>query len=108
MPRARANGIDIEYEGFGNGSGEPLLLIMGLGAQMILWDEEFCRLLAARGHRVIRFDNRDVGLSTKFDQHGMPNLVTAMGAAMMHQPVSAPYTLSGMAADAAGLLDALD
>src|SRR2546425_4027074 len=104
MPRAHVNGIDIEYDVFSDRGDRPLLLIMGLGAQMILWDEEFCELLAARDHRVIRFDNRDVGLSTKFDQHGMPNLVVAMGAALMRQPVSAPYTLSDMAADASGLL----
>jgi pimeloyl-ACP methyl ester carboxylesterase len=108
MPRVRANGIDIEYDIFGNRNAQPLLLIMGLGAQMILWDEQFCERLAARGHRVIRFDNRDVGLSSKFDEQGMPNLVAAMAAAMMRQPVSAPYTLNDMAADAAGLLNALE
>jgi pimeloyl-ACP methyl ester carboxylesterase len=64
MPRACANGIEIEYEEFGNAGDEPVLLIMGLGAQMILWDDAFCESLAGRGYRVIRFDNRDVGLST--------------------------------------------
>src|SRR5256885_16217507 len=61
---ARANGIDICYEVFGDPAAEPLLLIMGLGAQMIHWDDEFCRKLAARGFRVIRFDNRDIGKSS--------------------------------------------
>jgi len=61
---ARANGIDICYEIFGDPAAEPLLLIMGLGAQMIHWDDEFCRQLAARGFRVIRFDNRDIGKSS--------------------------------------------
>jgi pimeloyl-ACP methyl ester carboxylesterase len=66
MPSVAANGIQIEYETFGNSSGRPLLLIIGLGAQMIHWDADLCKDLAARGHYVIRFDNRDVGLSTKF------------------------------------------
>jgi len=108
MPRARANGIEIEYDTFGKPTDPALLLIMGLGAQMILWDEEFCEQVAARGYHVIRFDNRDIGLSTKFDQGGMPNIMAAMSAAMMRKPVEdAPYTLRDMAADAAGLLDAL-
>ncbi|HUI25642.1 MAG TPA: alpha/beta hydrolase [Candidatus Kryptonia bacterium] len=108
MPNVRANGIDIEYDTFGQPANAPMLLIMGLGAQMVLWDEQFCEQLAERGHYVIRFDNRDVGLSTKFAQAGMPNVVAAVGAMMMRQPVEAPYTLSDMAADAMGLLDALD
>ncbi len=62
---ARANGIDICYEIFGDAGAEPMLLIMGLGAQMILWDDDFCQQLAARGFRVIRFDNRDIGKSGK-------------------------------------------
>lgn len=107
MPSVTANGIRIEYEEFGDRSGRPLLLIMGLGAQMILWPEEFCELLAARGHRVIRFDNRDVGKSTWFDQLGVPDVAAAVGAALMRQPVTAPYLLRDMAADAAGVLDAL-
>jgi len=64
MPRASANGIEIEYDTFGDPSEAPLVLINGLGAQMVGWDEDFCRLLADRGFRVIRFDNRDVGRST--------------------------------------------
>ena len=69
---ARANGIDICYEIFGDPAAEPLLLIMGLGAQMIHWDDDFCRQLAARGFRVIRFDNRDIGHSTKIGSAGVP------------------------------------
>ncbi len=107
MPIAHANGIDIEYEVFGKPDDKPLLLIMGLGAQMILWDEQFCEQLAARGHRVIRFDNRDVGLSTKCDDGGVPDVMAAVTASMTRQPVTAPYKLSDMAADAAGLLGAL-
>jgi pimeloyl-ACP methyl ester carboxylesterase len=107
MSNIRANGINIEYEEFGDRSGRPLLLIMGLGAQMILWHEEFCEQLAARGHRVIRFDNRDVGKSSWFDQLGVPDVTAAFSAALTRQPVTAPYLLRDMAADAAGLLDAL-
>jgi pimeloyl-ACP methyl ester carboxylesterase len=107
MPIAHANEIEIEYETFGKQAGRPLLLIMGLGAQMILWDEEFCEQLAARGHYVIRFDNRDVGLSTKCESGGVPDVMAAVTASMTRQPVSAPYRLSDMAADAAGLLGAL-
>ena len=108
MPIARANGIEIAYDTFGAAGAPPLLLIMGLGAQMILWDEDFCAALAARGHHVIRFDNRDVGLSTKLADHGAPNLMTAMSTFFMRGTVDAPYTLSDMAADAAGLLDVLE
>jgi pimeloyl-ACP methyl ester carboxylesterase len=86
MPRATANGIELEYEAFGDMKSPPLLLIAGLGAQMLSWDEDFCRLLAARGFRVIRFDNRDVGMSTWMEGE---------------------YSLDDMAADAAALLDAL-
>ncbi|HEU4428301.1 MAG TPA: alpha/beta fold hydrolase [Myxococcota bacterium] len=105
MPQAKANGIQLEYDTFGRASDAPLLLIMGLGAQMVLWDEEFCDLLAQRGHYVVRFDNRDVGLSTKFDHKGVPNVVAMMQPGADRS--SAPYTLDDMADDAAGLLGAL-
>jgi pimeloyl-ACP methyl ester carboxylesterase len=107
MPNVRANGINVEYEEFGDRSGRPLLLIMGLGGQMILWRTEFCQTLAARGHRVIRFDNRDVGRSSYFDHLGVPDVMAAVTAALTRQPITAPYLLRDMAADAAGLLDAL-
>lgn len=102
MPRARANGIEIEYETFGNPSDPPLILVMGLGAQLTTWDDEFCQQLAARGIYVIRFDNRDVGLSTKMEGAGMPDVVAAFAGNA--QPA---YTLDDMADDAVGLLDAL-
>jgi len=107
VPLARANGIELEYEIFGTIAARPLLLIMGLGAQMILWDDEFCAALAARGHSVVRFDNRDVGLSSKIDGWRMVDVVAAMAGWAMGRPVAAPYTLSDMAADTVGLLDAL-
>ena len=103
MVRAAANGVEIEYETFGDREGAPLLLIMGLGAQMIVWDEEFCELIAARGFRVIRFDNRDIGLSTKIEGGPAPDLL----AAFTGDTSSASYTLDDMADDAAGLLKAL-
>lgn len=93
MTSAKANGIAIEYETFGEPSSPPVLLIMGLGAQMTLWDTAFCEALAATGYFVIRFDNRDVGLSTWFDDAD-PSVIPA-------------YSLGDMATDAAGLLDAL-
>jgi pimeloyl-ACP methyl ester carboxylesterase len=108
MPTARANGIELEYDTFGRPDAEPLLLVMGLGAQMVLWEEDFCELLAERGHFVIRFDNRDIGLSTKFASHGVPDVLQMMMDGMAGKPLSAPYTLDDMADDAAGLLDALD
>jgi pimeloyl-ACP methyl ester carboxylesterase len=108
MPRTRANGIEIEYEVFGDESARPLLLIMGLGAQMILWDEQFCTGLADRGHYVVRFDNRDVGLSSKLDSEPAPNPMELMQARMDGRDVEVPYTLDDMADDAAGLLDALE
>ena len=107
MPNITANGIQIEYDTFGAPSAPPILLIMGLGAQMIAWHEGFCELLAAKGHYVIRFDNRDVGLSTKFEAAGVPNIMQMRADAAAGKPIQAPYLLSDMAADAAGLLDAL-
>ncbi|MGB4872680.1 MAG: alpha/beta hydrolase [Candidatus Promineifilaceae bacterium] len=100
---AAANGIQLCYDAFGNPANPPLLLVAGLGMQLISWDEEVCTLLAERGYWVIRYDNRDVGLSTKFETAGMPNLLPALQGG----PINAPYLLKDMAADAVGLLDAL-
>jgi len=104
---ARANGIDICYEIFGDPKAEPMLLIMGLGAQMVLWDDDFCAQLAARGFRVIRFDNRDVGQSGKL--HGGKRLtpLELFKLRVFHIPVAAPYKLHDMAQDTIGLMDAL-
>ena len=105
--KAKANGIEIVYEVIGDAKAPPMLLIMGLGAQLVLWEDEFCRMLAERGHRVIRFDNRDVGKSTHLHEAGLPDMAAIMTAAFTGQPLSAPYTLSDMARDCVGLLDAL-
>ena len=102
---AKANGIELCYDTFGNRDAAPLLLVMGLAAQMIEWDEEFCEQLASRGYFVIRFDNRDIGLSTKFPQLGTPNIQALFAQRLLGGTVAAPYTLADMAADAAGLLD---
>ena len=107
MPNVTANGIRLEYDTFGGNSAPPLLLIMGLGAQMILWDDEFCEQLAAKGLYVIRFDNRDIGLSTKMDADGVPDITQAVAAALGGAVVEASYTLDDMADDAAGLLETL-
>jgi pimeloyl-ACP methyl ester carboxylesterase len=106
MAQANVNGITIEYDMRGDESGEPLLLVMGLGGQLTDWNEDLVDLLVAEGFRVIRFDNRDAGLSTGFDWEP-PSL--AKVAVMMVTPVrpKAGYLLRDMADDAAGLLDAL-
>jgi pimeloyl-ACP methyl ester carboxylesterase len=104
MPRAQTNGIELEYETFGDPSNPAMLLIMGLGVQMLGWDERFCNMLVDRGFFVIRFDNRDVGLSSKIEDGPMPNPLQLMAGDYS----SASYTLDDMADDTAGLLDALD
>jgi pimeloyl-ACP methyl ester carboxylesterase len=101
--RARVGAIEIAYETFGAPDDPPLLLIMGLGTQMLGWPDEFCHLLEARGLYVIRFDNRDIGLSTHLHDAPAPDVMAAVAG----DTRSASYTLTDMAADAAGLLDAL-
>jgi pimeloyl-ACP methyl ester carboxylesterase len=107
MPRIATNGIELEYETFGDAGNPPLLLIMGLAAQMILWEDDFCRELAARGFYVIRFDNRDIGKSTWITEAGMPDIGGILLASMTGARVDAAYTLSDMAKDTAGLMDGL-
>ncbi len=107
MARVKANGIEIEYETAGNKSDPALLLIMGLGAQLTIWPDALFHGLAKQGFFVIRFDNRDTGLSTDFGSWGMPNIPEAIGKAMTGKKVDAPYLVKDMAGDAVGLLDAL-
>ncbi len=104
---AHANGIDLCYEVFGRPDAEPLVLIMGLGAQMIQWDDDFCRQLAARGFRVIRFDNRDIGKSSKLSGGRRLTAFELLRLRFLNMPVAAPYKLSDMAKDTIGLMDAL-
>jgi pimeloyl-ACP methyl ester carboxylesterase len=103
---APVNGIELCFETFGDPKDPALLLVMGLGAQMIAWDPEFCEGLVDRGFYVIRYDNRDVGLSTKLDDQPV-SVIDAMTKAAGGEPIAAPYTLSDMAADAVALLDHL-
>jgi len=107
MPNIRANNIDIYYEENGPADAPVILLVMGLGAQMIAWPDEFIDGLVAKGHRVIHYDNRDVGLSQRMDGAKTPNLAWTMLKARFGLPVRVPYTLTDMAADGIGLLDAL-
>lgn len=105
--KARANGIELEYETYGDPANPTILLIMGLGAQLTLWPLAFVEALVARGYHVIRYDNRDVGLSSKLAQAGRPRLGRIIFQRMLRMQPRVPYTLTDMAADAAGLLDAL-
>jgi len=107
MPKIQANEIEIEYDCFGNIDAEAILLISGLGTQMIRWSETFCRILADKGYRVIRFDNRDAGLSTQLHSASIPDLAAIADAVARGETPNVPYTLIDMANDAAGLLDAL-
>lgn len=104
MASVAANGIRLEYESFGPERAPAILLIMGLGGQMTRWNVELCELLVGRGFRVIRFDNRDSGLSSHFDEAPVPDL----RALQRGEAVAVPYTLDDMATDSIGLLDALD
>src|SRR5436190_23831120 len=96
-------GIELAYERFGDPQAPPVVLIMGLGTQMLGWPEGFCSLLVERGLQVIRFDNRDVGLSTHLHDAPPPDVMAAFAG----DTSSAAYTLTDMAADAAALLDGL-
>lgn len=107
MPQITANGIQLEYETYGDKANPPLLLVMGLGAQLTLWPIELVEALVARGYYVIRYDNRDIGLSQKFGEHGIPNFRRVALKRIFGIRSKLPYRLSDMAADAAGLLVAL-
>ena len=107
MASIKANNIQIEYERAGDPDAETILLIMGLGAQLIQWPDELVDLLVARGFQVIRFDNRDIGLSSRFDDQKAPNLMQLMMDNVAGKKISVPYNLSDMADDAVALLDAL-
>jgi pimeloyl-ACP methyl ester carboxylesterase len=104
---ARANGIDICYEIFGEPTAEPLLLIMGLGAQMVLWDDDFCEQLAAHGFRVIRFDNRDIGHSSRMSGGERLTAWELLKLRLLRIPVAAPYKIFDMAKDTIALMEVL-
>jgi pimeloyl-ACP methyl ester carboxylesterase len=106
----QANGLAIEVDDQGPPNslgGPPILMLMGLGMQLIAWPDPLVAMLTARGRRVIRVDNRDAGLSESLDRLGMPNLGWATLRYLLHLPVHAPYTIADMAADTVGVLDAL-
>ncbi|MBL8512234.1 MAG: alpha/beta hydrolase, partial [Betaproteobacteria bacterium] len=108
MPSVTANHLTLEYESLGNDSDPPLLLIMGMAMQLVGWPDAFCHKLVQQGFRVIRFDNRDMGLSTSFDHLGHPNVPAAFGRYLLRLPLHPPYLIDDMADDAAGLIDALN
>ena len=105
--RIVANGIAIEIDDQGLPGGQPLLLIMGLGMQLVAWPDELVQLLVSRGFRVIRMDNRDIGLSQHFDHLGVPNIAAGAVRHTLGMAVASPYSLAEMAQDAVGVLDAL-
>jgi pimeloyl-ACP methyl ester carboxylesterase len=105
--KIRANGIQVEVEVSGDPAAPAVLLIMGLGMQLIAWPPAFVQALEDAGFRVVRFDNRDIGLSQHFDHLGVPNLLWASFKHRLGLPIRAPYTVQDMAADSLGVLDAL-
>ncbi len=105
--RIRSNGLDIVCERLGDPAAPAVLLIMGLGGQLVMWPDELCQQLIGAGFQVIRFDNRDIGLSSKLDAHGVPNIPQLVLRRSLGLPARAPYRLDDMASDSLGLLDAL-
>ena len=106
MPKTNVGSVRLCWESFG--AGEPLVLVMGIGAQMVMWDDDLCQALVERGFRVIRFDNRDVGASTWLRHLGMPDVRRDIVRWTLGQPIEPFYTITDMADDLAGLLDALE
>lgn len=107
MPSIQADQVALEYESFGNPADPPIILVMGLGMQMIMWPERLCEMLAEKGFHVVRFDNRDVGLSTHLTHLGVPNIPVATLKYLLRLPLKAPYLIEDMARDTAALMDAL-
>lgn len=107
MPHITANGLELFYDDHGDPAHETILLVMGLGAQMTLWPDEFVAALVAQGYRVIRYDNRNIGLSQKFEGAKAPKLPWQVLRKRIGWPAKVPYTLADMAADGAALLDVL-
>ena len=105
--RAAANGIELCYDTFGERRDPPVLLIMGLAAQMIAWDDDFCSQLAERGRWVVRFDNRDIGKSSKMSGGKRLGAVELLKLRFLKIPVDAPYRLRDMAEDTIALMDHL-
>lgn len=108
MPAVQSNGISVAYESFGSAQDEAVLLVAGLGTQMLRWTDAFCAGLAAKGFRVVRFDNRDAGRSTHLSGTPVPDFAALAAAAATGTAPQVPYTLADMAADTIGLMDALE
>ena len=108
MPKVAANGITLDFDEFGKPADPPLVLVMGLGLPGVFWPDAFVEGLVAGGFRVVRFDNRDCGWSQRIEGDAQLPIPVAMARSLMGLPVPAPYTLADMAADVAGLMDALD
>ena len=107
MPSVEANGLTLEYESRGNPADPAIVLVTGLGVQMTFWPDALVDLLVARGYRVVRFDNRDAGLSSSLDQLGTPRIMVEYLKYLMHLPLKAPYVIDDMARDTVALMDAL-
>jgi proline iminopeptidase len=107
LPTIDTNGVTLFYEALGNPADPPLLLVMGVGTQLTGWPDSFCQALVDQGFFVIRFDNRDIGLSSKLTQFGVPNLKTAIMKSLFRMKLKPAYTLNDMATDTVGLLDGL-
>jgi pimeloyl-ACP methyl ester carboxylesterase len=107
MPIAQTNSLEIYYETFGDPTHPTMLLLMGLGCQMVLWSPEFCQRIADLGYQVVRFDHRDLGQSSRLSHLRAPKLLPLLVKSQLRLPVSIPYTLRDMATDAIGLLDAI-
>lgn len=106
--KVKVNSIEINYDTFGKKEDPAIILIQGIGTQMIVWPEEFCKAFASQGYFVVRFDNRDVGLSSKLDSAPVPNALEVLGSLQQGKPLTVPYKLSDMAKDTIGLMDALE
>jgi pimeloyl-ACP methyl ester carboxylesterase len=107
MPDLQANGLSLHYQSLGREDDPAIVLVMGLAMQMIVWPDALCDMLVAKGFRVIRFDNRDVGLSSHLDHLGVPSIPLAYLKFLVRLAVRAPYVIEDMASDTAGLIDAL-
>lgn len=105
--KVKANSIEINYDTFGEPTNPAIILIMGIACQMIIWKDENCQNIAKQGYFVVRFDNRDIGLSSKLDSEPVPNIMQLVADIQQRKPVTVPYTLSDMAKDTIGLMDAL-
>ncbi len=107
MPSIQADKVSLQYESFGDSADPSILLVMGLGMQLIMWPDQLCEMFVAKGFHVVRFDNRDVGLSTHLDHLGVPNIAVATLKYLLRVPLKANYLIDDMARDTAALLDAL-